>query len=211
MLSKARQHCRPFTIGLIIAICNFALFGCAAGNFGFVRSVAKWNLKFSILPRVLIYIAFVIIPVYPIAVLLDVIIGNTIEFWTGSAIIHAGTKTFRKDGNEVRITHSLSPLRKTVIESTDRNGHKDVTEIVENADHSIHVLVNGVKRGEIKDIEKDLSTLLTYASDGLTLDREIPLDSAKLEGSLTGNSFADSIRLQNELKLDRTRADYVRR
>ncbi len=68
--------------------------GCF-GGFGLTRNVHKFNREVSPDKWVqeLVFLGFVIIPVYGIATLADAIIFNSIEFWTGeSPISDAGTR-----------------------------------------------------------------------------------------------------------------------
>src|SRR5271154_176112 len=77
------------------------LVGCVAGNFGLTRKVAHWNNSFSLLPRILLYIGLLIIPVYELSMLFYFLINNTIQFWDGSALVTSQNQTFEKDGKKV--------------------------------------------------------------------------------------------------------------
>lgn len=190
---------RLICLSVATTICATSIFGCAAGNFNFIRSVAKWNNSFSLLPRVLLYIVLVVIPVYPVAGFLDLLIGNTIEFWTGNQIIRASNETFKKDGAIINIAHSRAPLRKTVITSVAANGATSITEIRETEAGAIEVYVDGVKRGEITDIQKDLSTLLTYGADGKSVERRQSINHSQLETQLVESVPANVALLSLEL------------
>jgi len=151
---------RSLAMVLAFAVTNSALVGCAAGDFGFTRGVAHWNLRMTLLPRILVYILLVIIPVYPIAMFLDLILNNTIQFWTGSAVFVSQNKTFYKDGLRVDVAHSANPLRKTVITAYDKDGKISSTvELRENSQKSIELYVDNVKRAEVKDIKDGIRLL----------------------------------------------------
>src|ERR1700686_2806996 len=117
-----RKYFRLILAVTIGAFSTSQMTGCAAGNYGLVRTIANWNLKFSIIPRVLIYLLFIIIPVYQIGMLFDILIDNTVEFWTGSPLVHAKNETFKKNGYLVSVTHTRDPLRKTVLTAYDKMG-----------------------------------------------------------------------------------------
>ena len=153
---------RAMVFILMMAVTTFSS-GCAAGNFGFTRGVAKWNLKMALLPRILVYILFVIIPVYGVALLLDLILNNTIEFWTGSALLTAQNKTFYKDGLRVDVVHSADPLRKTVMTVYDKMGKvSSVVELRENSHQAIELYVDNVKKAEVTNIKDGMIQLLHY-------------------------------------------------
>lgn len=204
-MNKSLRNLKTIIGGiLLVAFCNVGLFGCMAGNYNALRTVAKWNNKFSILPRVLIYIVFIIIPIYPIAGLIDVIVANTIEFWTGDQIIKAQNKKIEKDGQTVEIAHSRAPLRNTTITTTAKNGTKSVTEIRETEQKIIEVYVDGIKTGEIADIEKEMPKLITYAPNGIAPLERHDIDQNKLEYLATGKFSESRGLLEATIGLNRT-------
>lgn len=138
--------------------------GCVGGNFNAIRTIAKWNLSFSILPRIIVYILLIIIPVYPIAGFLDIVIFNTIEFWTNSNPIHASNSVFEKDGIKVAITNTADPLRKTVMLLTYPDGKIQEIRMEETELHAIRVFVDGVEKHELaamgdNEVKMDEKTL----------------------------------------------------
>ena len=137
---------RTLATGLALVVLAPHLTGCVAGNFGATRSVARWNLRYAFIPRALIYIVFIAIPVYPIAVLFDVVLNNTLEFWSNRAIINAKNDWFEKDGYRLHISHFLAPLKMTRITAYDQNGHlHSVTELREGQDKSVQVFIDDQK------------------------------------------------------------------
>ncbi|MEW6055997.1 MAG: DUF3332 family protein [Bdellovibrionota bacterium] len=179
MRSWKRNSVRSLCVLLVLGLFGLSFSGCAGGNFNLVRSVAKWNLRMSLLPRVIVYLAFIIIPVYPIALLLDAILFNTIEFWTGKPVLTAKNQKFEKDGVTVEIAHFLDPLRRTVITSTMKDGSRSLTELRETEGKSIEIYVDQIKRGEVQNIDQAIATVLTFKDDGLSLERsrEIEVNS----------------------------------
>lgn len=170
------------TIAMITALSVGAiqLTGCAAGNFGATRSVAHWNQRFSLLPRIIVYIALVVIPIYPLAMLFDMLLNNTLEFWTGRPIMNAKNQTFEKNGYRIEVAHSLAPLRKTVITAYNKAGQvESVSELRETAGKTVEVYVNGRRVAEV-DAPHDNEVIIT------TADRQqlsIPL-STRTESNL---------------------------
>ena len=83
--------------------------GCY-GPFRLTKNLHEWNStvgdKFT---NALVFFAFVVIPVYEVAVLVDGVVLNTIEFWSGDnpVAMKDGEKDIqivKKDGNKYRIT-----------------------------------------------------------------------------------------------------------
>jgi hypothetical protein len=69
---------------LLIVLAATMLSGCM-GHMALTQRVVKWNLKAteSKWGREGIFVGLFIVPVYPICALLDMIIFNSIEFWSG--------------------------------------------------------------------------------------------------------------------------------
>ena len=66
-------------------ICSSFMFSSCIGSFGLHNRLATWNQgignKFV---NELVYLAFNIIPIYPVCYLADALVINSIEFWSGS-------------------------------------------------------------------------------------------------------------------------------
>ncbi len=81
-------------VAMFLSMCILALTGCY-GKFNLTRKVYEINgsVKDKFLRSAVTW-AFIIIPVYGIAALLDFIVFNTVEFWTGSNPMAEGEKEF---------------------------------------------------------------------------------------------------------------------
>lgn len=82
---------RFVTVAAITAISGTLLFSSCIGPFNLTNKLLSWNQtvdnKFV---NEVIFFAFHVIPVYPIAVLADIVVLNSIEFWTGENPVEAG-------------------------------------------------------------------------------------------------------------------------
>jgi hypothetical protein len=89
-----RKKIAPIALGLALAI---ATQGCY-GKFQLTKNLHKWNGSLgNKFVSELVFLALVIIPVYNIAVLVDGVILNSVEFWSGknpmaSRVVTDGTK-----------------------------------------------------------------------------------------------------------------------
>ena len=97
------------SLSLLVLFTSFASTGCL-GSFNLTKKVYNWNKsvgdKFV---NELVFIAFLIVPVYSISLFIDGIILNSLEFWTGNnpVAMKAGeseTKTIYADGKVYTVT-----------------------------------------------------------------------------------------------------------
>jgi hypothetical protein len=105
-------------IALTMALAMAASMSTACiGNFALVGKVRKFNLDFN--PgrweRELLFFAFYVIPVYPFSGMIDLLIINSIEFWTGTnpiseepSVTPVSQRTFTtEDGTQVTMTRGV--------------------------------------------------------------------------------------------------------
>lgn len=76
-----------------VVLASSMLFSSCIGSFGLSNKVLSWNQQISNkFVNELVFIGFWILPVYEISMLADVIVINSVEFWSGSNPIVAGQK-----------------------------------------------------------------------------------------------------------------------
>jgi len=102
------------TISLAIVV---SMSTACIGNFALAGNVRKFNLEFNEgrWERELLFVGMYIIPVYPFAGMIDILIINSIEFWTGEnpiskapSVSPVTAKNFTaEDGTQVTMTHQL--------------------------------------------------------------------------------------------------------
>ena len=99
---------------LVAGLCfSFLTMGCI-GTMGMSGKVSQFNVETteSRWGREILFVILMVIPVYGIASLLDIIIFNSVEFWTGKNPINgkpsvspvAGLRTFEVDGTSLVMT-----------------------------------------------------------------------------------------------------------
>ncbi len=83
-----------------ILVAGSLMFSSCIGSFGLSNKVLTWNQQVgSKFVNELVFIGFWILPVYEISLLADLLVINSIEFWSGSNPVIAGTKVIDgKDG-----------------------------------------------------------------------------------------------------------------
>ncbi len=98
-----------FTLGAIFLIFSLFQTGCI-GSFKMTNSLYDWNTsldgKFT---QEVVFLAFVIIPVYEVTLFIDGVILNSIEFWTGDNPMSMNEgevqeQIVQNEGNSYKIT-----------------------------------------------------------------------------------------------------------
>ena len=108
----------PRTLMAAFALMAMATTGCF-GSFQATQNVYSWNKsvagnnKWS---RELVFLVIgPLVPVYGVAALLDVLIINSVEFWTGTNPMTASTKVTEKDGTKVVQTRTADASGRTEV------------------------------------------------------------------------------------------------
>ncbi|HSC75644.1 MAG TPA: DUF3332 family protein [Pseudomonadales bacterium] len=101
------------------------LSGCF-GSFEATRGVYRWNKSFSHnkVAQEALFLGLVIIPVYAVATLLDAIIINSVEFWTGDNPMAKAGDQKRVDGKDG--SYAISTLKEdgsVDIQVVEANGN----------------------------------------------------------------------------------------
>lgn len=121
---------KNFSVALVLAGMTCSMTGCI-GNFELTNSVLAWNKKIG--PKFLnevVFVAFWILPVYEVTGIADLLILNSIEFWSGKNPVTASVKAVDTDhgryliacdGKGYTVTHQPSgqTTRLEFIEESD--------------------------------------------------------------------------------------------
>ena len=95
-----------------IALCVSLGLSSCIGSFKLTNKVLGWNEgvgnKFV---NELVFIAFHIIPVYELTVVADILVLNSIEFWSGENLVSQSTKEVKGENGD------------TYLVTTDENGY----------------------------------------------------------------------------------------
>lgn len=82
---------------LLVAGCSLVFTSCI-GSFALTNRVLSWNREIgSKFVNELVFFAFWVLPVYEITALADVLVINSIEFWSGDNPLTASTKVVDTD------------------------------------------------------------------------------------------------------------------
>lgn len=110
------------------------------GSFSLTRGLLSWNQSLGHkFVNWLVFLAFVIIPVYGIAILADALVFNSLEFWTGS-----------------------NPMAEGEVEDTRRVAVNDKFELLFHRVSAEEMTVAIIEDGEVKQ-----TLSMTVKSDGM--------------------------------------------
>lgn len=108
-----------FTVALILTVCGSIMFTSCIGSFKLSNKVLAWNHQIgSKFVNELVFIAFWILPVYEITAIADVLVLNSIEFWSGSNPV-AETKVI--DGKDARYKVERDMAGYTITNLSDKS------------------------------------------------------------------------------------------
>ncbi|MCM1378425.1 MAG: DUF3332 domain-containing protein [Clostridium sp.] len=83
---------RYLSVALILCVAGSLTLSSCIGSFGLTHNVLKWNKQVgSKFVNELVFFAFWILPVYEVTSLADLLVINSIEFWSGSNPMTAST------------------------------------------------------------------------------------------------------------------------
>lgn len=88
-------------------LCGAMLFSSCVGSFSLFNRLSDWNRTIgNKFVNELVFLAFNIIPVYGVAYLVDFVVLNSIEFWSGKAVAQEGTRTVKGSDGEYTVKTS---------------------------------------------------------------------------------------------------------
>lgn len=164
------------------------IFSSCIGSFNLTNKVKDWNEglgnKFV---NELVFIGMHIIPVYELTILADILVLNSIEFWTGSSALaekENGTKIVKNQkGEDVTITSSADGY---VIS----NGNEEVALLFDAADNSWNVAYNN-EVTKLLTIDADNNKAELYLLNGETMDVELNAEGMNAARNIiSANCFA---------------------
>ena len=141
--------------------------GCY-GPFRLTKNLHEWNStvgdKFT---NALVFFAFIVIPVYEVAVLADLLVLNTIEFWSGDnpVAMKEGEKDVqivKKDGKKYRITATKNKFHIEQLKGPDKGKYAEL------------VYDPATSSWNLKDGDKELRKLVTLNEEANLIEIHKP-------------------------------------
>ena len=165
-----------FLLACFFLILSIGQSGCY-GPFRLTKNLHEWNEtvgdKFI---NSLVFFAFLVIPVYEVAVFIDGVVLNTIEFWTGDSPIAMGendrdTQIVKRNGNKYRITATKNKFH---IEQLQGENKGDTAELIFDTESSSWNLKDGNKElQKLVQLNEEANLIQVFKPNGqiLTFDQ----------------------------------------
>lgn len=163
---------KSLTLVAVTLLCGSLLFSSCIGSFKLTNKLLTWNQSVgSKFVNELVFIAFWIIPVYEISSLADVLVINSIEFWSGNnPVADAGkVKTVDTENGVYTVETKANGYH---IEK--EGGENPVDLVFDATDKSWSVEANGQETKLLKFTDSD--EVVMYLPDGKEMN--IRLDEA---------------------------------
>ena len=146
---------KSLTLLVAATLASSVLFSSCIGSFGLSNKLLDWNRNIdSKFVNELVFVAFWIVPVYEISALADILVLNSIEFWSGSNPVAYAIET-QKDGYHIQ-----------------KEGEEKAVDLVFNeADKSWSVEANGESTKLLKFTGDD--EVVMYLPDGKEMNVEL--------------------------------------
>lgn len=94
----------PLAVGLILLAASSVTLSSCIGSFALTNRVLSWNKQVgNKFVNELVFFAFWVLPVYEVTSLADLIVINSIEFWSGNNPVTASTKVVDTDNGRYLI------------------------------------------------------------------------------------------------------------
>lgn len=137
---------------LVGLLTSSLLFSSCIGSFGLFNKLLSWNKTIdSKFVNELVFIAFWIVPIYEISLLADIVVINSIEFWSGSNPV-ADVGTIKK---------VETPEGLYAIETTTNGYHIQK----EGSDDALNLIFDEMDQSWSYDYEGEVAKLFKFASD----------------------------------------------
>ena len=144
------------TVALVIALTGSMLSSSCIGKFALTNRVLSWNRQVgNKFLNALVFFAFWILPVYEVTALADLVVINSIEFWSGSNPMAKGTKVVQ--GNDGRYLVKCDGKGYTIESENDGS---IVRLDFEESDKSWNVSVDGKEPMKFMTIVDDTHVAL---------------------------------------------------
>ena len=109
---------RYLSVALVVALAGSMMMTSCIGSFSLTNKLLSWNRQVgNKFVNELVFFAFWVIPVYEVSCLADVLVINSIEFWSGTNPVAKGKKVI--DGHDGRYLVECDGKGYTITSETD--------------------------------------------------------------------------------------------
>lgn len=155
------------TLAIAITLACSMTFSSCIGSFALTNKVLSWNKQIgSKFVNELVFVAFWILPVYEISAIADVLVINTIEFWSGSNPVSANS-TKVVDGKDARYLVQQDSKGYTI---KNLNDNTEVRFAFDATDNSWSVELNGESHKFMTFVDDSHVKMITPTGDFQTYE-----------------------------------------
>lgn len=129
----------------ILLVSSSLMFQSCIGNFSLTNKVLAWNHQVSNkFVNELVFFAFWILPVYEVTAVADLLVINSIEFWSGNSPLEAHNKVIDTDQGKYLLASDSKGYKITApngdIMQFEYNSESDVWSFAKNDNEKIEFL-----------------------------------------------------------------------
>lgn len=144
-----------------VALASTLLFSSCIGSFNLSRKILAWNQTIdNKFVNEVVFFAMWIVPVYEISMLADILVINSIEFWTGENPVEAGIVKKVQGENGVYTVETLE----NGYSIQDENGLEN--QLVYDKETNTWSLVANEKTTKLISIDEDNKSAIVYLPNG---------------------------------------------
>ncbi len=150
-----------------ILLASSMMFTSCIGSFGLTNKVRTWNQSISNkFVNELVFIAFWVLPVYEITGVADILVINTIEFWSGDNPV-AKNETKVIDGKDAKYLVKQDPEGYTITNLSDNT---EVRFAFDAADNSWSINAGGESRKFMTFVDDSHVKMITPSGNFETVE-----------------------------------------
>ena len=153
-----------------VAVAGSMMFTSCIGSFGLTNKLLDWNKEVdeNRFINTLVFVAFHIVPVYPITVVADALVLNSIEFWSGdNPIADVGTV------KEITTENGMYAIEtKEDGYTITKDGENEVVELIFDKTDKTWTAKQGDNSCKLLQF-KDNDEVVMFLPDGSSVDVEL--------------------------------------
>lgn len=140
---------KSFLLGVVLLSVTLLQSGCF-GSFQLTNNLYDWNMGInSDAGKEVIFLAFVIIPVYGVTLFIDAVILNTIEYWSGDSPMSMNegdmeTQIVKNGGNTYQITATKNKFHVEQLDGEKAGQNYDL--VYNETEAAWYIEANGVSK-----------------------------------------------------------------
>ncbi|MBP3298858.1 MAG: DUF3332 domain-containing protein [Muribaculaceae bacterium] len=153
------------TVALILTVCGSITLTSCIGSFSLTNKVLSWNNSVgNKFVNELVFVAFWILPVYEVTSIADLLVLNSIEFWSGSNPVACGTKAIDTENGRYLVKcdgKGYDVINETSGESVRLDFIEEDNAWAVNIDGEEHVFMSFIDDNHVRMItpEGDFTTV----------------------------------------------------